>query len=127
MLGCIASNNDVFIYFERREIDALPRGSLQGWFALSSNPTLVPLEVTLCEQLPERVKAMGEPDGRGSWTSFTVRMSRPEYDRFNERRRYELHEGWRHVSFIDVERMDSLGQIGTYQQLCHYRAQQRSI
>lgn len=121
MLGYVAPNNDVFIFFENNEIELLAKEKIKGSFVNFENPDLiVPLEVMVDNETNDRIKTDCEKDKEGNFLWYSLKMRQRDYNQFEERRVYGLHEGSRHVNLIDVNKMDFSDGFN-FRQLCHYR------
>ncbi len=121
MLGYVAPNNDVFIFFENNEIGLLAEEKINGFFINFRNPDLiVPLEVMVDNEINDRIKTDCKRDDDGNFLQYSLRVRQRDYNQFKERRVYGLHEGYRHVNLIDINKMDSFDE-SNFRQLCHYR------
>ena len=121
MIGYMAPNNDLFFFFEDAEINLLARNKIEGYFVNIKNPEkIVPLEILINNKISERVKTNGEKDSENNFIRYSLMMRQKDYEKFNECRKYGLHEGFRHVNLIDIKNMEFSDELN-YNQLCFYR------
>ena len=123
MLGYTGKDSNVFVFFENDEIERLEKEKLQGLYFNSKYPYLVgQLEAAIDDAINDRIKTSGTKNDEGNFILYRLLMKRREYESFNERRTYGLHEGFRHVNLIDANNLDFNDKLN-YMQLCHYRSQ----
>ncbi len=123
MLGYTAQDSNVFVFFENDEIERLGKEKIHGLYFNSGYPQFIgQLEVAIDDMIYDRIKTSGIKNEDEDFTLYCLLMKRREYEIFNEKRAYGLHEGFRHVNFIDVNNMD-FGDKFNYRKLCYYRSQ----
>lgn len=110
MIGyvCSSPSNDVFLYFEGKEIDN--RGG-RGYLFDEYLRRLGDLEVSVGETKMDLVEVIFVKEDDVVIGGRAVINPR-YYDRFVEMGSCEDHQGYRHVSLLDVERLDVMEMFG---------------
>lgn len=121
MLGYSHTNNDVFIFFEDEEISQMRERSIHGEHITANYPEMLgaleaSLNDTICRAKMEPIATEIQRVDGGHITSIQVFIKKDVYVRLIERGTYELHQGYRHISLLDTQRLDFNDQL-LYEQL----------
>ncbi|MBT3985060.1 hypothetical protein HOD38_00710 [archaeon] len=101
MIGCTLPSNDIYVFFEDGEIEQLSLGQLEGAHVNTSFERIA-LEVIVddkrCQDACERVLIDRKP---GEYLRLYIRDE--ILSRLKERRSYEDHKGYCHVSLKGLD------------------------
>ncbi len=123
MLGYTQPNNDVYIFFEKDEIEKLERKKIKGTYFNLKDPSVTGLlEVSIDDMINDRMKTLGHKNDDGFMIWLHLQMRTGEYQTLKERRSFGLHEGFRHICLRDANNLDFSDQMN-YRQLKHWESQ----
>lgn len=121
MIGYIAPNNDVYVFFENGDIGQLQQEKIDGAFINFRNPLKVgSLEAELEELKQDRVKVKVVRDEVDDVRHMSVQIREEAYQRLIEKGSLELHEMPGHIVLLDANNLDFQYQFN-YNQLKLFR------
>jgi len=115
MLSYMAHNNDLFFYFENDEINRFESEKIEGVFVnFYSNPIICgTIDAVVDDELGfDLAKTKINTDTNLYVVSMSLIVKRRVYDDFKRRRSVELHQGYRHISLIDVNNLSDFDIMG---------------
>lgn len=111
----MAHNNDLFFYFENDEINRFESEKIEGVFVnFYSNPIICgTIDAVVDDELGfDLAKTKINTDTNLYVVSMSLIVKRRVYDDFKRRRSVELHQGYRHISLIDVNNLSDFDIMG---------------
>ncbi len=103
-------NNDLYLFFEPEEITRLKNGRVTGEYINHNDVRIIgSLEASIneevCRRNQEKVHADISRDAQQNVLSMQVRMMQIVHDVLVENGCVEDHQGYRHVSLLDTNRL----------------------
>ena len=126
MLGFTQPNNDIIVFFENDDLARLENEKVRGVYFNPGDPKKAGLlESEVNDKIDDRVKTSINLDENGCLTKLSLEMRIREYKIIVEKGYHEIHEGYRHISLIDVSRTGTLdfSNRTNYMQLKHWQSQ----
>lgn len=122
MIGyvCPSPSNDVYLYFEGGDIEAVKNGVVKGLFFDTNLKKLGDLEVSVGELDMELVNVNLTRKGDVVCGARAI-ISPRYYERFKESGSVGDHQGFRHVNLLDVSRFKRPMEELDYEQLIDAR------
>ena len=111
MLGYTHDNNDIFVFFENDELSRLREEKIQGNHIHASHPDVIGdletvVDEELCKKKMELIVTTIQKYQNGAISSMIVSIMQRVYDDLIKRGKYQLHEGYRHINFLDADRLN---------------------
>ena len=120
MIGTIASNNDVYAFFEGDDIRKIAQGKIEGAFINPEDPSKIGLlEVMVDDAFCIRFGELASFERQkieGKTIGLKVFISKKKYEELRERD-VGVHLGYAHVNLISTERDMSFHDRCNYEQL----------
>lgn len=102
MIGCTLPNNDIYVFFEDREIFEITEGKIQGIHINISQEQSV-LEVLVDDEACQKACEIVLIDNSSGEYNLSIRTE--VMRKLQERGSYEDHKGYLHVCLRNVDKM----------------------
>ncbi|MBU2497078.1 MAG: hypothetical protein KJ767_03410 [Nanoarchaeota archaeon] len=110
MIGTLAEDANVTVYFEEGDLGKVTKGIKEVPFMIYPQNKWVPLEITVSDEANDKIDGiiaeMHKKEGTTDITSFKVVLSPKVYQRFLERKGWSVHQGYRHIYLIDTDDLE---------------------
>ncbi|MGV8169468.1 MAG: hypothetical protein ACP5N3_05415 [Candidatus Nanoarchaeia archaeon] len=125
MLGFMHSNNDIYVYLEKNELEQLESKPVVGiYFNLKDLKVTGKLEAVIDSSINEKIKTEIKRETTGFISYMKLIIRTQEYERLREEHSVEPHDGYRHIRVVDASDVENLSftDENIYAQLKFYEA-----
>lgn len=120
MIGTVAENNDVHVFFENDDLSLLAKGKVKGTYVNSRDASIGSLEVSVDDAAAKRLGQLADftlkKDAKDVIMGLEGYLTKKAYETLLERN-VGLHLGFAHINLVNAEREMSFHDRFNYEQL----------